>query len=52
MDEQKETVTSIDPKTGKSTEVNVVLDHVGSDGMAYKIEEAETNHNDNQRNNR
>lgn len=37
MDEQKEIVTSFDPKTGKSTEVNVVLDHVRSGGMDTQL---------------
>jgi hypothetical protein len=28
MDEQEEKVTSVDPKTGESQEVTLVLDHV------------------------
>jgi hypothetical protein len=47
MDEQKETVTSFDPKTGQSKEVNVVLDHARNGGMKYSVEEAEE---DNQKN--
>lgn len=49
MDEQKENVTSKDPKTGKSTEVNIILDHVRSGGMAYTLEEVENKHNDSQK---
>ncbi|MDR6879592.1 hypothetical protein [Bacillus sp. 3255] len=49
MDEQKETVRSVDPKTGKSTEVNVILDHVRSGGMAYTAEEVESKHSDSQK---
>lgn len=41
MDEQKETVTSFDPKTGQPTEVNVILDHARNGGMKYSVEEAE-----------
>ncbi|MDQ0877167.1 hypothetical protein QFZ77_005826 [Paenibacillus sp. V4I3] len=41
MDEQKETVTSYDPKSGQSKEVNVVLDHARSGGMKYTIEDVE-----------
>ncbi|MBD0382492.1 hypothetical protein [Paenibacillus sedimenti] len=49
MDEQKETVTSFDPKTGQSKEVNVVLDHARNGKMKYTVEDAEkdnqqTNH--------
>lgn len=47
MDEQKETVTSFDPKTGESKEVNVVLDHARNGGMKYTIEDVEK---DNQKN--
>ncbi|MFD0692551.1 hypothetical protein ACFQZT_00435 [Paenibacillus sp. GCM10027628] len=43
MDEQKETVTSFDPKTGQSKEVNVVLDHARNGGMKYSVEETEKN---------
>ncbi|WP_201318089.1 MULTISPECIES: hypothetical protein [unclassified Paenibacillus] len=43
MDEQKETVTSFDPKTGQSKEVNIVLDHARNGGMKYVVEEEEKN---------
>lgn len=43
MDEQKETVTSVDPATGQSSEVKVVLDHVKNAGMAYTLEEVDSN---------
>ncbi|NRF96305.1 MULTISPECIES: hypothetical protein [Paenibacillus] len=39
MDEQKETVTSVDSKTGQTKEVNVILDHAPNGGMAYSIED-------------
>ncbi|MFC5448522.1 hypothetical protein [Paenibacillus aestuarii] len=39
MDEQKDTVTSYDPESGQSKEVNVVLDHTRNGGMAYSIED-------------
>ncbi|WP_187273997.1 hypothetical protein [Paenibacillus sp. N3.4] len=51
MDEQKETVTSIDPKTKQSMEVNVVLDHAQNGGMEYTIEEVESKDQDSQKNN-
>ncbi|MCZ8522317.1 MULTISPECIES: hypothetical protein [Paenibacillus] len=38
MDEQKERVTSYDPKTGKSHEVNLVLDHDEQNGMKLSTE--------------
>lgn len=47
MDEQKETVTSFDPKTGQSKEVNVILDHARNGGMKYSVEDAKE---DNQKN--
>lgn len=50
MDEQKETVTSVDPSTGRSSEVEVVFDHAKNGGMAYTIEEVESNEGNNQKN--
>ncbi len=41
MDEQKETVTSYDPKSGQSKEVNIVFDHARTGGMKYTIEDVE-----------
>ncbi|WP_426451641.1 hypothetical protein ACP26L_06100 [Paenibacillus sp. S-38] len=38
MDEQKERITSVDPKTGESHEVNLVLDHDGPGGMKLTTE--------------
>ncbi|AEI42208.1 hypothetical protein [Paenibacillus mucilaginosus] len=41
MDEQKERITSVDPKTGKSHEVNLVLDHDGPGSMKLSTEPVE-----------
>lgn len=49
MDEQKETITSVDPATGQSSEVKVVLDHVKNAGMAYTLQEGDSNESENQR---
>lgn len=47
MDEQKETVTSSDPKTEQSKEVNIVLDHAHNGGMKYSVEETEKDNQNN-----
>ncbi|WP_186446044.1 hypothetical protein [Paenibacillus cremeus] len=38
MEVQKETVTSVDPKTGESKEVTLVLDHDEHNNMKYSVD--------------
>ncbi|WP_281888455.1 hypothetical protein [Paenibacillus sp. YYML68] len=38
MDEQKETITSYDPKSGQSKQVKLVLDHDGPGDMKLSVE--------------